>query len=150
MDRKSVERLAEEKGSVCLEVFSSIVNSKSERARKTVDAAVRGFCERIVKANPGLMTAKSCLSSSFLDDLRDLAIEDFMVYSEVEDLKYRKSFTGLMMGLPFFSSTAIGLLAGLLDLNPEKIKLMKENSQDEYYQIGDGILLAGLYLNLKE
>jgi hypothetical protein len=119
-----------------IEVFSSIKNSENKLTCNLAIAVAQGFVEKI---NDSIVKNKK-------QYLQKALIKEFMFSVNELNQKNCQSIEYKLFIKPFLFFI-IPILAFVFDLNAKKIFELKKNGED--YKVGDGILLAGLYLLLE-
>jgi hypothetical protein len=134
------------KSSVCKEVFLSIVFSKNSATRMAAIESFEVATRKVLKGFP--------LQSSVVDPVSSidqcLSLEGLFKAFEVVAAKEENSFKGrLFLGTSFGRSIGLKLIAFIYDLDFAKITKMRQNSFEDYLEIGDAILLSGAFLRAK-
>jgi hypothetical protein len=139
MDAKNIEALIDNAPSVTKEVFSSITSTKSNAAKSAAIGSAVKVVEEIMAQEAIVNSVDDYLASVDAETLLAFATE--LSYKKKDSIKYK------IMIQPFMGFW-IRMLAYLYDLNAPRILRLKSEGSSAYYQIGDGIFLAGVYLHL--
>ena len=135
MNTKEILQHVDLSSSVTKEVFSSIATSESSATKKMAIATATGIAKKI---NP------SVVHSGYIEKV---SIDDFMVFAEeycnneTKTLKYRLLITP-------FKGSWVRLVAFLYDLDGDRLVELSKSNDKAYFEVGDAIALAGLYLLL--
>lgn len=139
-----IELYVEGSKSVCREVFSSIVSSRSNATRSAaVETAIK-FCKLIKGIMGYILTDSDSEYVNFVlcafDDVKDLMI---LVEGEVNNGSNTSRF---LSHIPGFKSLMLRLLCYVYDLDFEIVSALRISDYNAYLEITDAIFLAGLYL----
>lgn len=121
------------------EVFSSVSGTRSNATRKAAKQAI----ERLVE------DLNDSVATSSLSYLRRLSVEDFMAFAEAHNVEQQQTWRYRFFVEPF-KSLWLRVLAFLFDLSYDALSKLSDQSDDRYFQVGDAIVLAGVYLLLKD
>jgi hypothetical protein len=139
MNQKDILYYVGESSLIIQEVFSSIKNSKNKSTRNSAITVGKSFVERL---NESITKDKK-------QYLHKTSLEEFMIFANELDGKTRQSIQYKLFTKPF-TFLIIPILAFIFDLNAKKIFELKEIEDEAYYEVGDAILLAGLYFLFEE
>lgn len=135
MRASDVLNFVDSSSSIVKEVFASITTSKS---KATQGAAKTQVLNVIKKVNDRISVNPIDYIQSTPVDVA-VAIIDEWGFKQKETLKY-KMFVAPVKGI------WIRLIGFIYDLNANRLIEMSTNSEQGYFDTGNGLLLAGLYL----
>ena len=144
-----IENQVEGKSGVCLEVFSSVVDTKSKATRRSAVLTAEAYCLKVLESLPG--SAPVTKTSSIETACRSLDLESLLCLASDADIDMQKrGLVKLIMSNSFTRNLGIRLVAFVYDLDYSRLKNLRSGDRDLYYEVGDAIFLAGLYLALQE
>lgn len=146
--QSEIENYVEQrKSGACLEVFSSIVGSKSRSTRKAAMASAGMYCEKVLES---FADTTSVLKTSVFNSVaQNMDVDTLISFVSVADLEMRnKGFVKTIMGTEILRNLAIRLASYMYDLDYARVKSLRSDDRDLYYEVGDAIFLAGMYLAL--
>ena len=139
MNQSSIEAYVDTQPSAVKEVFSSIVTNPSPSTRNAAIQVANKFSEKL----------NDSLFSSSQGYLREIDVESFIAFATEFSFKQEQTLSYKVFK-KHFKKLWLWICCFLFDLNFKQLhKLMKEKSE-VYYQVGDGIMLAGVYLTFEE
>jgi len=136
MNTKEILQHIDLSSSITKEVFSSIATSESSATKKMAIASATGIAKKI---NP------SVVHSGYVEKV---SIDDFMVFAEEYCNTVTKTIKYKLVVTPF-KGLWVRLVAFLYDLDGDRLVEMSKSNDKAYFEVGDAITLAGLYLLLE-
>lgn len=134
MNAKDILDYVDNQPSTTREVFSTISESPSSK-----EAAIAILKDSTKKFNKTILEWDAYIKSE--------SIENFMAYAEEWSMNDRKTLKHRLIIAPF-KKQWIKVFASMFKLNPTVMTAFANEENEKYYQIGDGAMLAGLYLFL--
>ena len=144
-----IEKHVEEKSSVCLEVFSSIVSTRSKATRSQAISTAEMYCGKVLESLGGHVTVtgvspiKAATQAMNLDALVSLVCGAEIEMREVDAVKK-------IMKSDFLRNLTLLWISFMYDLDFSSIKNLRASDRDVYLEVGDAIFLSGLYLGLQD
>ena len=120
------------------DVFKSITESESTSAQ---DTAIAMTLEYVRKLNTSLIADPT-------QYLKSTSVETFMILAKDQSQKDKKSLKYQLLVAPF-KSFWIWSSAKVFELNGDRLIELSQNNDQAYFDVGDAIILAGLYLYLQ-
>jgi len=120
------------------DVFKSITLSESSSPKST---AITMTMEYIRKLNTSLF-------SDTAHYLQSTSVEDFMLFAKEQSQKSKNRLSYKLLVAPF-KNLWISMTADLLGLNGDRLLELSQSNDQAYFDVGDAIILAGLYLICK-
>ena len=149
INQLQIENYVESKRGTCLEVFSSIVATESKATKGVAIASAEVYCSKILESfTDGSNVLKS---SSIAVVAQKMDLNSLVDFASAVDAKIQEGFkikTILKTG--FLRNLGIRWVAFMYDLDYARLKALRSNDRDLYYEVGDAIFLAGVYLALQD
>lgn len=121
------------------EVFSTVTTSKSKSTRKGAAAAALAMAKKI---NPHV-------SLSPAEYIRKESVDNFMAFATEQSENEKAGWRYKLLVEPF-KPLLLKMTCFLWELNYEQVAKLEKGKDAQYYEVGDGIVLAGLFLALTE
>jgi hypothetical protein len=134
MYAKDILNFVDTQPSTTKEVFASVSNSESSATRNAAIAAATNVAKQI---NDGVGSPGSYI--------KKIDIETFMAFASDWSQRDSNTFRFKFFVEPF-KPLSLRLLGYMYDLNGDRLVEMSNSKESAYYEVGDGIVLAGLYL----
>lgn len=138
MNNTEVYTYINQQSSLVKEVFSSIVTNKSKATKSAAKDRVVALADIL---NDGLFGVDVYLKT--------VEVSTFMSFAEELDHNQQKTLLYRSLFKPF-KSFWLRIICYLYELNYVTVMNYSEQSDRRYYEIGDAIVLAGLYIYLTE
>ena len=120
------------------DVFKSITLSDSSSPKTTAIAMTMEYVRKINKS----------LIADTAHYLQSTSVEDFMLFAKEQSQKSKNRLSYKLLVAPF-KNLWISMTADLLGLNVDRLIELAQNNDQSYFDVGDAIILAGLYLICK-
>ena len=120
------------------DVFKSITESESTSAQ---DTAIAMTLEYVRKINTSLLADPT-------QYLKSTSVETFMILAKDQSRKNRDGLKYKLLIAPF-KNFWVGISAKIFELNGDRLIELGQNNDQAYFDVGDAIILAGLYLYLQ-
>jgi hypothetical protein len=148
METKDVLNVVSCKSAFALEMFTAFINSEKEITKSFIKQAVLSLIEKSFKDDPNFL---QCLVVRDKQERQlkyaykafdDLLIDELMLALEVES---KKAESSMFVKIPFLRNIAIKTTALITGLDGDALIKMRAANKEEYMELGDVILLAGIY-----
>jgi hypothetical protein len=147
---KDVYSLVNESGTIVKEVFSSVVGSESKATRNAAVTQLDAYCKEVLRAHPEWAPVIKGISP------RQALVQRFDVHEVValidaaDSRLHRHLLNQAANAFPALRTLMIRIGAFLYDLDARRLIELRASDTDRYKDVGLGIVLAGLYLSLKD
>jgi hypothetical protein len=153
MNIKDIQAYVYSKSNFAIEIYHTLISSKKESTisflKQTSSALItRSFINTPDFLQHSLIRDKEQRQQKITEvALERFSIEELMLIQEVES---RKNQNTLMVIFPVFRNAAIKTMAYFTGLDGNMIIKMRETNYDAYMELGEILILAGIYIIVAE